>query len=155
PAVRLKVSAGVREAWNNPSYRAKFNRAHFSRMAQALWNRPGMRAFHRAKIADQWTQLDFRTSQRLAVSASNQRRLAEIPGLMSEVAEKAAVSLRHKWADGGVHKRQVMRQRISRYVSGLLTQVPREQITAETYDAHRYANWIPRWERAIPYFDSV
>ena len=51
--VRAKVSAGVRRAWQNPEYRAKYGEDHFSEMAQTLWEDPATRELHSGKIGRQ------------------------------------------------------------------------------------------------------
>ncbi|HET8909083.1 MAG TPA: DNA gyrase subunit A, partial [Ktedonobacterales bacterium] len=152
-AVRARISARVRAAWRNPTYRAKFGAQHFSQMAKTLWSNPETRELHRAKIARQRDDSAFREAQSAGVSASNSRRLAANPAMMSELAEKAAVSLRENWQRAG-YKRQVMRQRVARYVSRLLHDMPDRAITPEIYDAGRDANWIPKYRSAITYFDS-
>jgi DNA gyrase A subunit len=154
PELRRKLSAHTRALWRDPAYRAKYRPDHFSRMAQASWSKPETRAVHQGKIARQWTRPEFRTAQRTAVVASNQRRAAENPQLMAELAQKAAQSLHAKWNDGGAHKRQVMRQKVAQYLSGLLAELPRDQLSPEVYDARRYDRWIPRWASALQYFES-
>ena len=153
PSVRAKLSARSRAKWSDPAYRAKFGSNHFSRMAQASWNRPGMREFHRAKIAQQWSSDEFRTAQSEGVRESNHRRLEANPEMMQELAQKAAVALRENWASAD-YKRQVMRQRISRYVSRLLQEVLASELTPGVYDSHRDAKWIPTSRKATAYFDS-
>ena len=153
-SVRAKLSVKSRAAWNNPAYRAKFGANHFSRMARALWAKPEVRALHRAKIAQQWMQEAFREAQRAGVHASNLRRVAENPRIMRQMAQKSAAALRENWADAA-YKRQVMRRKIAGYVSSLLALMPREHITPEAYDSHRNANWIPRWQKAVAYFDGA
>jgi DNA gyrase A subunit len=154
-SVRAKLSAKSRAAWNSSTYRAKFAPDHFSNMARKLWSSPVAREFHRGKLARQWLQEDFRSAQRVGVQASNRRRLVENPELMTQLALKSAETLRLKWADGGEHQCQVMRQKIAGYVHGLLALMPRERITPEIYDAHRTANWIPCWEKARGYFATT
>jgi DNA gyrase subunit A len=153
PEVRARVSAGVRAAWRNPAYRAKYDTYHFVRMAQTLWRDPATRDLHREKIAGQWATPDFRQAQRAGVHESNLRRIGANPALMQELAQKAAASLRLKWADPE-HRRQVMRQRIAGYVARLMREATDEPVTPEVYERRRDANWIPRYESALKYFAS-
>jgi DNA gyrase subunit A len=152
-SVRAKLSANARAFWNNPVYRAKFGANHFSRMAHAMWNKPSMREFHRAKITRQRTNAEFRTAQREGVHASNLRRIAANPQMMQELAQKSAVALRENWSNAD-YKRQVMRQKIAGYVSRLLHSMSADSITPEAYDSHRDANWIPASRKAVTYFES-
>jgi DNA gyrase subunit A len=154
PELRRKLSSNTRRLWRDPTYRAKYRPDHFSRMAHAAWANPGAREFHRKKIARQRTQPEFRSAQHAGVVASNQRRMAANPQLMAELSEKAAQSLHDKWSDGGAHKRQVMRQKVARYLSGLLVELSREELSPESYDARRHSKWIPRWAAASQYFES-
>ncbi|HEY7123868.1 MAG TPA: DNA gyrase subunit A [Ktedonobacterales bacterium] len=153
PVVRARVSAGVKAAWNTPAYRAKFTPEHFSLMAHILWSKPEARELHQRKIQAQRTQEEFREAQRSGVQASNQRRVAENPLMMEELTEKAAQALRLNWSNPS-YQRQVMRQKIAGYVSRLIRETSDSQITPEIYDSHRNANWIPRYSKAITYFDS-
>jgi DNA gyrase subunit A len=151
--VRAKLSAHASAAWRNPAYRAKFADQHFSRMAHALWRKPQTRELHRTKIAQQWTEANFRSAQRAGVQASNERRIAENPHLMRELAERSAEALRLKWADAS-YRQQVMRRKIAGYVSRLLKEAPDGKVTPETYMALRDANWIPAAAKVLDYFDS-
>jgi DNA gyrase A subunit len=153
PAVRARVSAGVRAAWRTPAYRAHYGPEHFSRMAQVMWADPAARELHSKKIADQRTRQDFREAQRVGVQISNARRIEANPQMMWEIAQKASIALRERWATPE-HRRLVMRQKIAGYVSRLLRAVPQEQLTPEIYDTSRDAKWIPRWDKASAYFES-
>ncbi|MGI0017700.1 MAG: DNA gyrase subunit A, partial [Nitrosotalea sp.] len=152
-AVRARISSRVRAAWRNPAYRAKFGTQHFSRMAHTLWSNPETKVLHQAKIARQWNDREFRETQSAGVHESNLRRLAANPAMMNELAGKAAVSLRQNWQRAD-YKRQVMRQRVARYVSQLQHSMPDCALTPEIYDASRDANWIPRYRSVMAYFDS-
>ena len=152
-AVRARISKRARAAWRNPAYRAKFGKQHFSHMAQALWSKPETRLQHQAKIARQWNSSDFREAQCAGVHASNLRRLAANPAMMSELAGKSAASLRENWQQPD-YKRSVMRQKIAGYVSRLQHESSDDILTPEVYDAGRNANWIPASHKALAYFDS-
>ncbi|MGH2485201.1 MAG: DNA gyrase subunit A, partial [Ktedonobacterales bacterium] len=141
PLVRTRLSAHSRAAWRNPVYRAKFHPQHFSRMAKVLWEDPNTRESHSAKIAEQWQDEGFRWAQRVGVQGGNQRRLEENPLLMRELAGKAAVVLRDKWHDGGLHQRQVMRQKVVGYAASLLAEGTAEHLTPQAYDERRTGNW--------------
>ncbi|HEX6817120.1 MAG TPA: DNA gyrase subunit A, partial [Ktedonobacterales bacterium] len=153
PDVRARVSAGVRAAWRNPAYRAKYGAAHFSRMARIAWSNPALRDLHSQKIAAQRTQAEFCEAQRVGVHASNLRRIEANPAMMHDLAQKAAVSLHERWATPE-HRRQVMRQRIAGYVARLLREVTDGPLTPDVYDQRRDARWIPTYGKAIAYFSS-
>jgi len=153
-ALRKRMSARSRAYWRDPEYRAKFGDHHFSRMAHALWEKPETRELHREKIEAQWEQEDFREAQRRGVQASNLRRMAENPSFMEELSQKSAEALREHWRDEE-YRRQVMRQRISKYVFRLLHDCAGSAITPELYQSHRDARWIPNYDKAIVYFDSL
>ena len=151
--VRAKVSAGVKRAWQNPEYRAKYGEDHFSLMAQTLWQNPETRQKHSEKIGRQWETTTFAEAQRQGVQRSHARRLADNPQMMAELAAKAGAALTQRWADPA-HRQQVMRQRIAKYGSLLIAQVGRENVTPAAYEANRNANWIPRLETALKYFST-
>jgi DNA gyrase subunit A len=153
PRIRSRLSARASAAWRNPTYRAKFGTQHFSRMARILWSNPETRLQHREKIARQWIDTGFREAQRVGVSASNSRRIAANPAMMSELAEKSAAALRENWQQPD-YKRLVMQQKIAGYVSRLQHNLPGEALTPAVYDASRDANWIPASHKALAYFDS-
>ncbi|MGI8995924.1 MAG: DNA gyrase subunit A [Pyrinomonadaceae bacterium] len=153
PEVRAKISATSQRLWQNPEYRAKYAPDHFSRMAQALWEVPATREQHRAKISLQWGEQTFRQTQSEGVKRSNARRLSDNPQMMTELAARAATALKEKWAEPA-YRRQVIRQRVARYGSELLMKVGRQSVTPAVYEAQRKANWIPRLETALKYFDS-
>jgi hypothetical protein len=73
--------------------------------------------------------------------------------MMAKLAAQAGASLRNKWSDPE-YKKQVIRQRIARYVSGLISDAQRHNVTPDTYKSNRNANWIPRLDVALRYFDS-
>jgi DNA gyrase subunit A len=95
----------------------------------------------------------FDTAQREGVRASNYRRLLANPDMMHELAQKSAVALRENWASAD-YRRQVMRKRISGYVSRLLQEVLANELTPDVYDSHRDAKWMPTSRKAAAYFDS-
>jgi len=80
-------------------------------------------------------------------------RLEDNPEMMHQLAKQAAGSLRQKWKDDQ-YKRQVMRSKILRYGSHLLSQNGSDEITPELYDRARYNNCIPRFRKAMGYFES-
>ncbi|MGZ3579385.1 MAG: DNA gyrase subunit A, partial [Syntrophales bacterium] len=153
PGVRAKISRAVRRAWQEPSYRAKFPKEHFSRMARACWEQPETKIIHREKRLSQQTDPVFRVAQRVGVQRSNVRRMMENPKIMAELAEKAAQALTAKWTDAR-YKRQVIRSKVARYVSRLFVEMPGETITPQIYEERRRANWIPRLQTALSYFDT-
>ncbi|MEA1895357.1 MAG: DNA gyrase subunit A [Euryarchaeota archaeon] len=153
PEVRDKMSEQSRAKWQGLDYRAKFANDHFSRMSEAFWKQPGARELHRQKVRKQWEDADFRAKQREGVQASNVRRLEDNPEMMHQLAKQAAGSLRQKWKDDQ-YKKRVMRSKILHYGSHLLSQNESKEITPELYDRARYNNCIPRFEKAMGYFES-
>ncbi len=151
--LRAQLRANSKRLWQDPDYRAKYGEGHFSRMAQAFWSNPDAREFHRKKIEQQWMDEDFRIAQKQGVQESNARRMAENPQMMVELANRAKAVLIGKWAEPA-YERQIMRQKIAGYVSQLIHQFGRENVTPAVYEAHRDANWIPRIEKALKYFEN-
>ncbi|MBI5836379.1 MAG: DNA gyrase subunit A [Candidatus Eisenbacteria bacterium] len=148
-AVRAKLRENAAANWRNAEYRSKFAPDHASRMAHALWSDPSTREVHRAKIARQWCDSEFRLAQREGVRASNLRRLAQDPSLMHRLAGQSAELLTRCWKRPE-YRSQVMRSKIARYASGLLAQgVP---LTPEAYEANRQQAWVPRLRTALNYF---
>ncbi|HEY9245942.1 MAG TPA: DNA gyrase subunit A, partial [Candidatus Methanoperedens sp.] len=150
---RGKLRENVKRNWQNPAYRAKNPENHFSQMARVLWEKSEIQDMHREKIAKQWQDQSFRNSQHEGVLRSNAQRMQENPGMMSELADRAAEALVEKWADPE-YKIRVMHQKIAGYVAHLLTKFHRQEITPEVYEAHRDKNWIPRFETAMKYFKN-
>ncbi len=153
PEVRARVSAGVRQVWQNPAHRAKYGDNHFSQMAQTLWADPAAREQHSEKIACQRQDTAFVEAQKAGVRRSNARRLLGNPHMMTELAAKASAALTEKWQDP-THRQQVMRQRIAKYGSLLIAQVGRDNVTPEAYEANRNANWMPKLATALRYYSS-
>ena len=151
--VRARVSEGVRRKWQELEYRAKYSEEHFSRMAHAMWEDPAARGKHREKIARQWEDEVFRRAQRGGVQRSNARRMQNNPHYGGSHGELGSKALREKWATPE-YRHRVMRQKIARYGSSLLTQFGRENLTPEQYEAHRDAAWIPRLDTALEYFSD-
>ena len=151
--VRAKISASSRQLWQTPEYRAKYAEDHFSRMAQILWQNPATRVQHREKIAQQWNDEGFRDAQRAGVRQSNAQRQLANPQMMSKLTARAAEALTEKWTDPE-YKKRVMRQRVARYGSSLLAKYGHESLTPEFYETQRNANWIPRLNTALKYFND-
>ncbi len=149
--VREKLRESGRRNWENPEFRAKFPAEHFSKMARVLWQSPATRIRSRRVLAHLRANPKFRDAQREGVGRSNVRRMGEDPEMMRKMAARAAESLARKWKDAD-YKKQVLRQRIARYVSDLLAQMSGTQVTPEVYEASRKANWIPRLGTALRYF---
>jgi DNA gyrase subunit A len=84
---------------------------------------------------------------------SVRQRMADNPKMMQELAALSAEALTERWKDA-TYQQQVMRQKVARYVSGLIATHGFENITPEIYAANRNANWIPRYEKALAYFES-
>ena len=151
--VRAKMSANSKRLWQTEEYRAKYDENHFSNMAKTFWEKPEAKELHRQKIINQRKNADFVEAQISGVKESNEKRLLENPNMMREMSAISAVSLRRKWKDED-YKKQVMRKRISRYGSILISEFGREKVTPEIYQSRRDANWIPKLEKVAAYFDS-
>lgn len=151
--MKAKLSTRAKALWQDEEYRAKFPAGHFSDMAQKLWEKPGIREFHRQKIQKQWEDEAFRAKQSERIRTVALQRLENNPDLMHQLAERAAESLHHKWKDEN-YKRQVMRSKILRYGSYLLKRFKADEITPELYDRMRYNNCISRFEKAMGYFEN-
>ena len=135
----------------DPDYRSQFPADHFSAMARTSWNAPGAVERHRAKIAAQWDDADFRRRQKEGVRKSNARRVTEQPDLMRQLSKRAAESLAHRWRDPS-YTRRVMRRRVARYASDFLARFGPARLTPELYESERGANWIPHLDTALVYF---
>ncbi|MFZ2726804.1 MAG: DNA gyrase subunit A [Methylococcaceae bacterium] len=153
PVIRQKLSEKSRRLWQNPQYRAKYSANHFSKMAHAFWNKPHAKQLHRDKIKQQWLNADFKQKALANLQQARERRLKENPDLMTQLAQQAAIVLRDKWTDE-TYKYQIMQRKIAGYVAYLLKQFTPQEITPDIYNAKRHANWIPRFEKAINYFDD-
>lgn len=152
--LRALLSENAKRLWQDPAYRAKFDDNHFSNMARVSWAQPSALEKHRAKIARQRESEDFRRIQSEAVRASNARRVAEDPNMMVELAAKARDSLLQRWLMPD-YQRQVMRQKIARYVSELIRRNGRDNFSFSLYESQRNGNWIPHYDKALSYFDDV
>ena len=154
PKLRAVLSERAKRLWSSDAYRARFSADHHRRMARTLWSNPATHALHRAKVARQRGDEKFRAAQSAGVRASNATRLATNPKLMHELAVKASVVLRNRWA-GDQHRLQVMRTKIAGYIARLLAEVGHDRFTPALYDARRDANWIPRFRKALTCFTSL
>ncbi|CAG1769372.1 partial DNA gyrase subunit A, partial [uncultured bacterium] len=153
PELRAKRSQNARQLWQDPNYRAKYPANHFSNMARAFWQKPDAKALHREKIIKQKQDPAFLQAQREGVQRDYQRRVAENPNLMTDLAQRSAEVLREKWTSAD-YQRQVMQRKIAGYVSRLLKHCSSEELTPDLYNARRDANWIPNFNKAITYFDD-
>ncbi len=151
PELRERLRENARALWQDPAYRAKYSPTHHADMAATLWSIPETRELHREKIAGQWQDVAFQTAQREGVRKSNARRLAANPNQMHEIAQCSAKVLKEKWQDDS-YRKQVMRSRVSRYVSGLISQHGADSVTPEVYERERNGGWIPRLPNALSYF---
>ena len=73
------------------------------------------------------------------------------PDMMHDLAAHAAASLRQKWATPE-HKQKVMRQRVARYGSQVISLLGRDGFTPESYEENRRENWVPKLQTALGYF---
>ncbi len=159
-----RVSAGLRKLYlENPELvqqmaeRVKqWHREHPEAarlMAMKLWEDPKARELHREKILRQWESAEFREAHLEGRKKDWQRRSEQNPDIMKELAARSAESLTELWQTGE-YKQRVMRSKIAGFVSRLLAEFGREQITPELYDAKRDARWIPNSRKALNYFES-
>jgi DNA gyrase/topoisomerase IV subunit A len=153
PEVRTKLSANTQRLWQDPAYRAKYPANHFAAMAHTLWADPGTREIHRKKMIRQRQDPAFIEANKASLRRSNAQLLQENPQRMQELSALAAQSLKLKWADPE-YKQHIIRQKVLRYVASLLTEHDSANITPQTYQTHRNANWIPRLDKALNYFDD-
>jgi len=152
-SVRAKLSENSKKLWEDPEYRSKFPEDHFSLMAKKLWEDPATRELHRQKLKKQREDPLFVEKQREGVRRSNKLRLAENPDMMKEMTARAADSLKKLW-NNPEYKIRVMRSKVAGYVSSILHEVGRKNFTPELYEEKRNSNWIPRFEKALSYFDG-
>jgi len=120
--------------------------------ARTYWTDPAARRAKRAEMLYRWRDPDFRKIH-LRGLREYATQLTQNPALMAEMAKRVAVETHQRWSNP-VYKRQVMRTKIAGYVSRLLAEFGREQITPEFYNAKRDANWIPNSRKVSNYFDS-
>ena len=153
PELRAKLSANAQRLWQDPAFRAKYPADHFSNMAKAFWAKSDSRALHSEKLARQRQNPEFREAYAAGVRRSLSRRLQANPQMMQEMAALSAQSLTQKWTDPE-YKQRVIRQKVLRYVASLLTERHNDDLTPQVYSDNRNANWIPRLDKALTYFDS-
>lgn len=153
PEVRQKISENSKRLWQNPEYRAKYGDDHFSNMAKTFWAKPESRSFHREKMMKQRENEAFLSANREALKKSNAQRLQENPEMMQELNTKAVISLQANWKKTD-YKTHVIKQKIARYGSQLVSEFGVDQVTPELYEANRNANWIPRLTTALNYFQD-
>ncbi|MBI3997351.1 MAG: DNA gyrase subunit A [Candidatus Omnitrophica bacterium] len=153
PEIRQQLSERAKALWQTASFRAKYPADHHRTMAKKLWAIPATVERHRQKINTQRSDADFRLAQRRAVVESNRRRLEHDPRLMHRLAAQAAVALTAHWRNPS-YKRRVMRTRIIGYVSRLATKQNLAYLTPAIFNDSRPGGWVPRYEKAVRYFDS-
>ncbi len=151
PAEREKQGKISKELWKTPQYRAKFSSHHFSDMAKKLWEDPVAKKFHREKALVQWKDNEFRKKVADSVRLMNKARISENPNFMKELTEKARVALVKNWKIQE-YKENIIKNKILRFVNGLLKKYPKSDITPELYDKERYNNCFPKFGNAIKHF---
>ncbi len=129
------------------------NPEHARNAALKLWEDPATREMHRAKIERQWQDPAFREAHLSGRKKEYAQRLERNPNAMAEMTEHAKTALLEKWQDPD-YKNQVMRTKIAGYVSRLLAEHGRDNVTPELYMAKRTANWIPAVSKALQYFEN-
>jgi len=151
PEIRKELSERMKKLWNDPTYRARYPKEHFVKMHKKLWGKPGIREFHREKIAKQRQNEEFRKKHIAGVIVSNKHRLKENPNMMKEMAEKAKISLKKNWQTPA-YKEKVVKSKILGFVYSLLEK--HSKITHEIYEKTRTNNGVPKIEGALNYFNN-
>jgi len=151
PEIRKELSERMKKLWNDPTYRARYPKEHFEKMHKKLWGKPGIREFHREKIAKQRQNEEFRKKHIAGVIVSNKHRLKENPNMMKEMAEKAKISLKKNWQTPA-YKEKVVKSKILGFVYSLLEK--HSKITHEIYEKARTNNGVPKIEGALNYFNN-
>lgn len=154
PQRREKISKKSLALWKDPTYRAKYEKNHFSRMAKALWSRPGTVDLHREKAKRQWEDPSFREKFIKGVTLRNNQRLIDDPDFMRRLARKASVSLKQRWQSPR-YRNKIIRSRILRYGSYLLTKFDSHEVSVDVYERERYNNAFPRYEKMLNHFSSL
>ncbi len=151
PVLRKALSERSKALWKDPEYRGKYSEDHFKKMREKLWVQPGIREFHREKLAKQREDVKFREKNRLAVMASNKSRIEKNPNMMKEMAEMAKISLKKKWQSPSYRER-VIKNKILGYACSLRGQ--HTEVTPEIYEEERINNGVPKLENALNYFSN-
>lgn len=149
---RKRQSKISKELWKDPAYKSKYSQEHFRNAGLALWSKPGIKELHREKAKKQWENPEFRRMVSEATRERNLKRLETQPDFMRELAQKSAASLRNKWKLTE-YKDKVIKSKILGYANGLLTQ--HGEVTEVIYENNRTNNGIPRFEKALHYFNDA
>lgn len=151
--LRQKQSAQSKALWQNPEYRKKFPKEHFSEAARILWEDPKTRELHRVKAKKQWQDEQFRKNVVASIRRTNARRMQENPDFMKMLTARAKSALRKKWQDAE-YKERVIRSKILGFAASLIAEKGADALTPSVYDAARTNNGIPRLEHALTYFPN-
>ena len=151
PAWRERKSKIARALWQLPEYRAKFPEDHFRKAAKKLWENPRMKQFYREKMLRQRENSEFTRKNKEGLQRLYFQRVKENPNYMKELTEKAKTSLRRNWQNP-FYKKRIIKSKILGYIYSLLKKY--QKVTPEIYEKERYANWIPRIDNVLNYFDS-
>ncbi|NQT45872.1 MAG: DNA gyrase subunit A [Candidatus Omnitrophica bacterium] len=152
PRSRERQSKITRELWEDPSYRAKYPKDHFKRMADKLWSDPKLRRDLTEKAAKQWNDPGFREKIIAGIIASNRRRLTKEPGMMNRIAQRAVVALRKNWADPA-YKDRVVKNKTLRFAKTILDKYG--YLTPQIYEAERTNNGVLKFENIQRYFANL
>ncbi|MDQ3398481.1 MAG: intein-containing DNA gyrase subunit A, partial [Deinococcota bacterium] len=153
PDLRAQLSENSKRLWRDPAYRAKFAPDHHQKMAKTLWSDPTVREQQRQKILRQWQDSSFKAAHAKGRKHEYAARLARNPEAMTELTAKAKEALCRHWQDKA-YTRKVMRSKIAGYVSRLIAEHGRDNVTPDLYEAKRPANWVPNSGKALDYFRS-
>ena len=151
PLWRKEKSRISKELWQNPSYRDKYDKDHFIKMAEKSWKKPGARRAHSEKAKKQWQDPIFRKKVSTSARRRGLERVAEDPEIMRVLAQKSRESLKKKWQNPQ-YKKKVMKSKILNYVHKLLN--AHSNVTPKLYDTERPNNCIPKAETAQSYFEN-
>jgi DNA gyrase A subunit len=152
-SIRERLSESAKKSWRDPVYRAKFGKDHFSQMAKTLWSDPSTREMHSAKAKTQWQDPEFQQIQSERAKKVSAKLLLENPKMIEQMTEKAKIALRECWKSPE-YKQQVMQQKIITYVSSLVSDFGKDNVTPSLYQSQRKANWIPNCDKALQYFST-
>ncbi len=153
PITKQKISNNSKALWQNPQYRSNYPSDHFSQMAKVLWQNPETTVKHSLKAKKQWQNPFFREKFIAGVRKTNVKRLQNNPNYMKDLSQKAASALRSRW-QSPEYKQNVIKSRILKYGSFLLSKFKKENITEEVYTKERYNNAFPRYEKMLEYFPN-
>jgi len=151
PRWRERQSKIAKALWQNPEYRAKYQKDYFQKIGKKPWLNPEFRKRQTEKAIKQWQNSEFRKKALKVVRKGHREFLKRNPDWMKKLTEKAKISLHKNWKNPQ-YKEKVVKSRILSYVYSLLNEHPK--VTPEIYERERYNNCIPKIKNALNYFDN-